>query len=138
METRVSRRAGALPEESLHVVAISRGAGPHPHGRVRSFGALRGGELARRDPVCYPCLRAEYHCSFETNAEYVSRWQEAGLCVTGLGDQGELRAFSLPASGFFLATLFQPQLSSRASAPHPIIAGFLRACLEAATRSASP
>ena len=76
-------------------------------------------------------LRAEYHCSFETNAEYVPRWQAAGLCVTGLGEQGELRAFSLPTSRFFLATLFQPQLSSRAHAPHPISAGFLRACAAA-------
>jgi CTP synthase (UTP-ammonia lyase) len=80
-------------------------------------------------------LRAEYYCSFETNAEYVPRWQEAGLCVTGLGDQGELRAFSLPGSSFFLATLFQPQLSSRARAPHPIIAGFLRACTAATHRA---
>jgi len=73
-------------------------------------------------------LRAEYYCSFETSADYVPRWQAAGLCVTGLGEQGELRAFSLPSSRFFLATLFQPQLSSRARAPHPIVTGFLRAC----------
>lgn len=78
-------------------------------------------------------LRAEYYCSFETNSEYVSRWQAAGLCVTGLGEQGELRAFSLPSSRFFLATLFQPQLSSRARAPHPIVSGFLRACAESAS-----
>jgi CTP synthase (UTP-ammonia lyase) len=77
-------------------------------------------------------LRAEYHCSFETNADYLSRWQAAGLCVTGLGEGGELRAFSLPSSRFFLATLFQPQLSSRARAPHPIVNGFLRACAGAA------
>jgi CTP synthase (UTP-ammonia lyase) len=75
-------------------------------------------------------LRAEYYCSFETNADYVSSWQAAGLCITGLGEQGELRAFSLPSSRFFLATLFQPQLSSRARTPHPIITGFLRACAE--------
>jgi CTP synthase (UTP-ammonia lyase) len=77
-------------------------------------------------------LSAEYYCSLETNADYVRRWQAAGLCVTGLGEQGELRAFSLPASRFFLATLFQPQLSSRARAPHPIVTGFLRACAETA------
>jgi len=75
-------------------------------------------------------LRAEYYCSFETSADYVPRWQAAGLCVTGLGEQGELRAFSLPSSRFFLATLFQPQLSSRARAPHPIVGGFLGACAE--------
>lgn len=82
-------------------------------------------------------LRAEYYCSLETNADYVARWQAAGLCVTGLGDQGELRAFSLPSCRFFLATLFQPQLSSRARAPHPIVTGFLRACADAAPANAT-
>ena len=28
---------------------------------------------------------------------------------------------------FFVATLFQPQLSSRPGQPHPVVAGFLRA-----------
>jgi CTP synthase (UTP-ammonia lyase) len=73
-------------------------------------------------------LLGEYNCSFETNEEYVPRWQAAGLCVTARDERGALRAFTLPASSFFLATLFQPQLSSRPQAPHPIIIGFLRAC----------
>ena len=38
-----------------------------------------------------------------------------------------MRAFDLPSHRFFLATLFQPQLSSSYDAPHPLIEGFLRA-----------
>jgi len=41
-----------------------------------------------------------------------------------------MRAFDLPDKRFFLATLFQPQLSSRGEQPHPIILGYLGACAE--------
>jgi CTP synthase (UTP-ammonia lyase) len=77
-------------------------------------------------------LRGEYNCNFETNAEYVRRWQEVGLCIAARDARGELRAFSLPAQRFFLATLFQPQLSSRPQAAHPLVLGFLQACAETA------
>jgi CTP synthase (UTP-ammonia lyase) len=77
-------------------------------------------------------LRGEYNCNFETNAEYVPRWQEAGLCIAARDARGELRALTLPARRFFLATLFQPQLSSRPQAPHAIVLGFLSACADTA------
>lgn len=73
-------------------------------------------------------LRGEYFCSFETNADFVSPWEEAGLRVAARGANAEMRALELPEKRFFLATLFQPQLSSSYAQPHPIITGFLRAC----------
>lgn len=73
-------------------------------------------------------LRAEYFCSFETNAAFVPLWQEAGLRIAARGADGEMRAFELPQNRFFVATLFQPQLSSSYGRPHPIIDGYLRAC----------
>jgi CTP synthase (UTP-ammonia lyase) len=57
----------------------------------------------------------------------VARWEAAGLKVAALGDDGELRALELPSNRFFVATLFQPQLSSSIERPHPIITGLLRA-----------
>jgi CTP synthase (UTP-ammonia lyase) len=81
-------------------------------------------------------LRGEYNCNFETNAAYLPRWEAAGLLRAGSDEQGEMRALTLPAHRFFLATLFQPQLSSRFEAPHPIVLGFLRACSEARGSSA--
>jgi CTP synthase (UTP-ammonia lyase) len=77
-------------------------------------------------------LRAEYFCSFETNGAFVARWQAAGLRVAAHGGEGEMRAFELPEKRFFLATLFQPQLSSAYARPHPIIVGYLRACMQGA------
>jgi CTP synthase (UTP-ammonia lyase) len=75
-------------------------------------------------------LRGEYFCNFEVNADYIPRWEAAGLRIAGRGPQGEMRAFDLPSKRFHLATLFQPQLSSTIEQPHPIVTGFLRACIE--------
>jgi CTP synthase (UTP-ammonia lyase) len=75
-------------------------------------------------------LRGEYFCNFETNPEFVPRWEAAGLRIAARGSQGEMRAFDLPEKRFFLATLFQPQVSSSAQHPHPIVEGYLRACAD--------
>jgi CTP synthase (UTP-ammonia lyase) len=77
--------------------------------------------------LCGAELAAEFFCSFETNPAYVERWQAAGLRVAARGPEGEMRAFELSGRRFFVATLFQPQLSSSFAAPHPLIMGFLRA-----------
>lgn len=74
-------------------------------------------------------LEAEYFCSYEVNAAFETRWQHAGIRFGARGVAGEPRALELPVHRFFLATLFQPQLSSSFERPHPIITGFLRACL---------
>ncbi|MET0410191.1 MAG: hypothetical protein ABW217_02795 [Polyangiaceae bacterium] len=73
-------------------------------------------------------LDGEYFCSFETNRAFLPRWLGAGLVVSGRDPQGELRAFELPSHRFFVATLFQPQLSSRPARAHALIEGYLRAC----------
>jgi len=75
-------------------------------------------------------LRGEYFCSFEVNADFIPRWEAAGLRVAAVGPGGEMRAFDLPSKRFHIGTLFQPQLSSRADNPHPIVLAFLRACVE--------
>lgn len=75
-------------------------------------------------------LRAQYFCSYEVNGAFLPRWQQAGLRVAAVGGDGELRAFELADRRFFIATLFQPQLSSSFEEPHPIITGFLRECAQ--------
>jgi CTP synthase (UTP-ammonia lyase) len=51
---------------------------------------------------------------------------EAGFPVVARGSEGECRAIESPAHHFFIATLFQPQLSSREDSPHPLIVAFLQ------------
>ena len=51
----------------------------------------------------------------------------AGLRPAAFDDRGELRAVELPDHPFFVATLYQPQLSSTDERPHPVIVEFVAA-----------
>jgi CTP synthase (UTP-ammonia lyase) len=101
--------------------------GPKMHGgdAVRPVKGTLLYELCRTET-----LRGEFFCSFEPNPQYVPRWEAAGLRVAARGPRGEMWAFDLPHKRFFVATLFQPQLSSQGEQPHPIVLGYLRACAE--------
>jgi CTP synthase (UTP-ammonia lyase) len=81
------------------------------------------------EKLCAGQELAEYFCSLEANAAFVSRWESAGLRIAARGDLGEMRALELPGNRFFVATLFQPQLSSSHEQPHPLVEGYLRACM---------
>ena len=104
-------------------------------GRSPSGPALFGEGTARPVPgslfakLCSGCERGEYFCSMEANGAYLERWQSAGLRIAARGDQDEMRALELPDRRLFVATLFQPQLSSSHERPHPLIDGYLRACM---------
>jgi CTP synthase (UTP-ammonia lyase) len=69
----------------------------------------------------------EFFCNYEVNPEFEWAFVEAGFPIVARGAQGEIRAIESPAHRFFVATLFQPQLSSKPGKPHPIIVEFLRA-----------
>ena len=72
----------------------------------------------------------EFFCNFEVNPDYEWCAMEAGFPVVARGAQGEIRAIESPASRFFLATLFQPQLSSTETKPHPIVIAFVQAAAD--------
>ena len=72
----------------------------------------------------------QYYCNYGVNEEYEKQFQAAGLRVSARGIQGETRAVELPDHRFFIATLFQPQLSSRPEAPHRFWLAFLRAAVQ--------
>ena len=71
----------------------------------------------------------QYYCNYGVNEEYEKQFQAAGLRVSARGRLGETRAVELPDHRFFIATLFQPQLSSRPEAPHRFWLAFLRAAM---------
>ena len=66
----------------------------------------------------------DYYCSYGVNPGYRSRLEAAGMTVSGLGGDGEIRIVELPGHPFFLATLFLPQTRSAPGLPHPLLAGF--------------
>jgi CTP synthase (UTP-ammonia lyase) len=73
-------------------------------------------------------LRERHFCNYEVNEEFRARFENAGLVVAALGEQGETRAVELRDHQFFVATLFQPQLTSKASGTaHPVVRALLRA-----------
>jgi CTP synthase (UTP-ammonia lyase) len=72
----------------------------------------------------------EFFCNFEINPEYEWTAMEAGFPVVARGPEGEIRAIESPTHRFFLATLFQPQLSSTEKKPHPVILAFLQAAAD--------
>jgi CTP synthase (UTP-ammonia lyase) len=59
-----------------------------------------------------------------------------GMRVAATDATGEVRAIERVDHPFFLGTLYQPQLSSRPGAPHPIFAGLLAAAARGPKRPA--
>jgi CTP synthase (UTP-ammonia lyase) len=72
----------------------------------------------------------EYFCNFEVNPEYEWCAMEAGFPVVARGEKGEVRAIESPTHRFFIATLFQPQLSSTEAKPHPLVCAFVQHAYE--------
>jgi CTP synthase (UTP-ammonia lyase) len=72
----------------------------------------------------------EFFCNFEINPEYEWCAMEAGFPVVARGSEGEIRAIESPTHRFFVATLFQPQLSSTEKKPHPVILAFVQAAAD--------
>ena len=75
-------------------------------------------------------MQEEFFCNFEVNPEFEWVSIEAGFPVAARGPQGEARAIESPTHRFFLATLFQPQLSSKPKKPHPLVIAFVQAAAD--------
>lgn len=75
-------------------------------------------------------VEEEFFCNFEVNPEFEWTAMEAGFPVVARGENDECRAIESPAHLFFIATLFQPQLTSRADNPHPLILAFVEAATD--------
>lgn len=69
----------------------------------------------------------QFFCNYEVNPEYEPQLASAGLEVVARGEHGEARAVELAGHDFFIATLFQPQLSSTPDTPHPLVTAFVAA-----------
>jgi CTP synthase (UTP-ammonia lyase) len=67
----------------------------------------------------------EHFCNYEVNADYLKRFEAAGMKLAAWGPQGELKAFELPTHRFFVAMLFQPQRARQQ--PHPVVVAFVKA-----------
>ncbi len=69
-----------------------------------------------------------YRCSFGLDRAARVALERAGLRVSGIDDDGEVRVVELPEHPFFIATLYVPQLASTRQDPHPLVCSFVEAC----------
>jgi len=68
-----------------------------------------------------------FYCNYGVNEEFRARFESAGLRISALGPEGEIRAVEIEQHPFYLATLFQPQLTSAATGKaHPLLLAYLR------------
>lgn len=72
-------------------------------------------------------IEEEFFCNYEVNPEFEWAFVEAGFPVVARDATGNIRAIESPSHRFFIATLFQPQLSSKPGKPHPLVLAFLQA-----------
>src|ERR1700680_899545 len=71
-------------------------------------------------------IEEEFFCNYEMNPEFEWMAMEAGFPIVARGAKEECRAIESPAHLFFIATLFQPQVSSREDNPHPLVMAFVQ------------
>jgi CTP synthase (UTP-ammonia lyase) len=77
-----------------------------------------------------------YHCNYGVAPGYLDLLRAHGMRFTGVDDEGEVRVAELPGHPFFVATLYQPELS--ADGVHPLIRGFAHAAAAAQQAGRSP
>ena len=74
-------------------------------------------------------VEEQFVCSYGLNPEFRDNFEKGQLKFTGVDPDGEVRIVELKDHPFFVATLFQPQLSSTPENPHPLIVAYLKAAL---------
>lgn len=89
--------------------------------------------LIDRNSSIYPIygtseMIEKYNCSFGVSKDFQEQLAKNGFLTAGTDEQGEARIMVMEGKRFYIATLFQPQLSSTPETPHPLIL----ACLSAA------
>ena len=70
-----------------------------------------------------------FNCNYELNPDFRGTLESRGLRVSGVGEDGGIRIVELPDHRFFIATAYQPQLTSEATHPHPLIVAYLEAAI---------
>jgi CTP synthase (UTP-ammonia lyase) len=68
-----------------------------------------------------------YFCRYGLNADYLEILENHGLVFSGRDASGDVRVAELPDHPFFVASLFQPELSSDPTWVHPLITAFASA-----------
>ncbi|MEU4195051.1 hypothetical protein AB0E69_24335 [Kribbella sp. NPDC026611] len=71
-----------------------------------------------------------YHCSYGLDSSRLELLTEHGMVFSGYDDDNDARIAELPDHPFYLASLFQPELSGDGTRPHPFVQAFARAAAD--------
>lgn len=74
-----------------------------------------------------PEITVPYACNYGLNPAFRDTMVQAGLIISGLDAEGEVRMIELAEHRFFMGTLFLPQFTSAPGKPEPLIAAYLEA-----------
>lgn len=74
-----------------------------------------------------------YFCAYGPS-RHLDTLRAHGLRFSGYDEDGHVRVVELPGHPFFLASLFQPELSGDGSRPHPMVRALARAAVAHAAR----
>jgi CTP synthase (UTP-ammonia lyase) len=80
-------------------------------------------------------LEERYNCNFGLNDQFRNQLVQHGFVVAGTDETGNTRILELLQNKFFIATLFQPQLSSTPENPHKLILAYLKSAEEFSKRT---
>ncbi len=91
---------------------------------------IKNGTLARKLYGSEHVIERFRH-RYEISPQYVETLEKNGFILSGSTPDGRIKQIGeLPDKKFFLGTQFHPEFTSRLTAPNPLFAGFIRACLE--------
>jgi CTP synthase (UTP-ammonia lyase) len=97
---------------------------------VGEYRAVRTVPGTRAAAICGVEPMTGYHfCGYGLAPELVPLFEATGLVFSGYADDGTIEIVELPGHPFFLATLFQPQVSLHESTLHPMLAAFADAAV---------
>lgn len=101
-------------------------------GETRNICLINGTKVAQ----VYGIENSEerYNCNFGLNALFREQLLVHGFVESGRDNAGDTRILELPQNKFFVATLFQPQLSSTPENPHKLILAYLKSAEEFSNR----
>jgi CTP synthase len=72
-------------------------------------------------------ITEQTNCNYGLEPSFAHIAFNGGLTVSAVDNTGEVRAVERAGHPFFVATLYQPQRTSRREAPHPLWTAFVRA-----------
>ena len=95
------------------------------NGKQITLNLAQGSRLAQLYTTTSPIEQTTCNYGLSPAVQHLA--SSDGMIIAATDKTGEVRAIERPDHPFFIATLYQPQLSSTPERPHPILTAFIEA-----------